>query len=567
MVRRIALSAMAAMMLGATCAARAEEVPPSPTDLVRPKKLIAVAWELYCDTAWIRAHRDAYEAGPFDGLVINVEGRDDAGKPVLLRQAHTRGAWKEAWFAAAIDDLKACRFSKLTDNFIMIHANPGDVDWFDDAAWADVVQHWRLAARVARAVGAKGLGFDPEPYNPPHAPFCFTKPPQGMRKTFAETSAQARRRGREVMRAVAEEFPDAVILSFFLNSICRGATGHADAGPLLASDGYGLLPSFVDGWLDVAPPGVRLVDGTEHAYRFNDRLAFLDAANGIRGACRAMASPENRAKYAAQVQVGFGIYLDAHVNPPTSPWYIDPLGGTRTERLRANVSAACEAANEYVWIYGEKYRWFPTPHKGVSETTWPEILPGAGDALRAGRDLRSWALWKVDAMAKAGTLRNVLPGGDFSNAKGEGDAARPEGWSTWQDDDSHGRFAHDAEAGNLAPGCGRLSGMADGCFLRKVDVAPGRSFAVRAGCRKTGHGDARIVIRWQDAKDRWVSEAKDVPVPCPPGEGWQKLFGVAEVPPEAARLVVLLLVRGQRSPDDAAWFDDVEVFPLDAPAP
>ena len=64
---------------------------------------------------------------------------------------------------------------------------------------------------------------------------------------------------------------------------------------------------------------------------------FLEAALRIKGACQELVSPENRAKYRAQVQVSFGIYLDAYWNPKGSSWYIDGKGGSRVERLAANV--------------------------------------------------------------------------------------------------------------------------------------------------------------------------------------------------------------------------------------
>jgi hypothetical protein len=41
------------------------------------------------------------------------------------------------------------------------------------------------------------------------------------------------------------------------------------------------------------------------------------------------------------------------------------------------------------------------------------------------------------------------------------------------------------------------------------------------------------------------------------------MFGVVEAPDGVGNLLVLLCVRGQASPDDAAWFDDVRLYALD----
>ena len=47
----------------------------------------------------------------------------------------------------------------------------------------------------------------------------------------------------------------------------------------------------------------------------------------------------------------------------------------------------------------------------------------------------------------------------------------------------------------------------------------------------------------------------------PRGE-WQEIMGVADVPPGAGKLVVLLLVQGQESAEDTAWFDEAGVYRL-----
>ncbi len=555
----------AASLLGASAAGEPAK------DVRRPKKLIAVGWDLFADTAWLREHHARMQERPFNGIVVNVVGRRDDGKEVPLRLAFQREPWKYEWFGPALADLKACTWTTFTDNFLLVGANPGDVDGFDDDGWRAIVEHWRLAARVAKAAGLRGLCFDPEPYTPPHAAFGYAAQPGRDAHTFAEYAAKVRERGREAMKAVAAEFPEAVVLSFFLNSICGRAIGQADPSPLLAADGYGLLPAFLDGWLDAAPPSVTMVDGHEHAYRYNSDLEFLEAANLIRGPCQELVSPGNRAKYRAQVQVGYGIYLDAHVNPPTSPWYIDPKGGPRVERLRANVAAAVRCADEYVWVYGEKCRWWPTPNKGVTEQTWPDALPGCEDALRHGRDPLAWARWKVGQLAKAGGLKNLLANADFSKGKAaaaNAPAGPPDGWATWQGDTSKGVFAWDPQVGAAAKGAARLAGMADGCFIQSVEARPGRRYAVEAVGRVQGRGDAVLIVRWQTAKGEWTAEVRDVHVPLDPaaaGNAWAGLFGVAEVPEGAGKLVILLLARGQASDQDVAWFDDVRLYALDGP--
>jgi hypothetical protein len=203
----------------------------------------------------------------------------------------------------------------------------------------------------------------------------------------------------------------------------------------------------------------------------------------------------------------------------------------------------------------------------VSEKTWPEALPGCEDALRWGRSPEEWARFRVAELARAGKLANLVRGGDFSPAAG---AAAPNkdgpltGWGAWQDDKSKGAFAWDADIGAAAKGAARLSAMAHGCLVQATPAERGRRYAVEAVRRLKGKGDALLVVRWQTAGGKWIHEEKDVHIPCTePRDAWGRMFGVVQVPDGAGNLVILLLVRGQSSPDDVAWFDDVRLYALD----
>ena len=555
LARDIAVIAGAALALLA-----APPVGAQAPDARPPKRLIATGGDSP-DTAQLRAHLAVMERRPFDGVVLRAVGRDDAGGPVDLARSFGREAWKPAWFQTCIDDLQACRFERFTDNFVLVGANPGDVDWFDDAGWAQIVEHWRIAARVAKTGGLRGICFDPEPYTRPHDPFRYGgDPPVRESPPFEAVAAKARERGRAVMRAVAAEHPSVTILAYFLLCASRLAAAQPDPRPALAGRDYGLLPAFLDGWLDEAPPTVTLVDGCENAYRFNSDLEFLEAANEIRNGAQALVSPANRSRYRAQVQAGFGIYLDAHVSPPGSAWHIDRLGGTPARRLRANVAAALRAADQYVWIYGERHRWFPLP--GAPERTdWNEAMPGCEEALRLARDPAAFARARIAALAREGTLLDLAQEGDFA-AGPEGGA--PAGWTAWQDEKSRGALAWDGTTGASGAGSAKASGAASGCFLQAVPVRPGALYAVRASRRLAGRGDAELRLRWQTAEGRWTTGAQDVIVTAPgPRDAWSEMVTAAEVPPGAGRLVVLLTVIGQAAPGDAAWFDDVRVHRLE----
>jgi len=542
-----------------------------PPDMRIRKKLIATGWE-NPDSQRLLANLAEMEKRPFDGVVLRITGRTGEGKLCPLCTVFSNEKWQQEWFQTSVNELRNCKFTRFTDNFVGIGANPGDIDWFDDEGWQRIVEHWRIAARAAKQSGLKGLLFDPEPYTPPHAQFNYTAQPGRMRHGFNEYAAKARQRGRQVMRAVAEEYPGITLFCYFMNSVSATATGRADPRPALAAQGYGLYPAMIDGWLDVAPPTVTLVDGCESAYLYNSRWQFLESAMEIKGSCQELVSPENRAKYRAQVQVSFGMYLDAYWNPKDSPYYIDGLGGPRVERLRANTSAALAAADEYVWVYGERFRWWPTPSQSVRPETWPEALPGSEQALRYARDPLDFARTEMTRMKGTGKLVNLARNGDFSSSAAKSmdgaeqkwrDGEPPAGWGAWQRDDSKGTFTWDRQSGTAGKGAARASRVADGCFVQSHKVAPGERYVVRAACKVHGGGNAWLRVRWQTAESLWTAETQDRLLYCEASpDNWRELFGVVEVPEGAGRLLILLGVGGQSTAEDVVWFDDVELYRL-----
>jgi hypothetical protein len=70
--------------------------------------------------------------------------------------AFNREHWSEV-------DLQAATPVTATNNFLLLNANPGDVDWFEDAGWVEITEHWRLRAWLAKHGGLKGIVFDIEP--------------------------------------------------------------------------------------------------------------------------------------------------------------------------------------------------------------------------------------------------------------------------------------------------------------------------------------------------------------------------------------------------------------------
>jgi len=542
------------------------------------KKLIELGWDKP-DTTSLRNNLKQMEQTPFSGVIINITGKNEKGEKISFYHAFSNAIWKKEYFQSSIEDLKAIHSQKLTDNFVQFTANPGNVDWFDDAGWKQIVDHWRIAAQVAKEGGLKGIAFDPEPYVKPHRQFDYSAQPQRDQHSFAQYQAKARQRGREVVSAVAAINPHFVILTTRMLSDVMTAALSPTPQVALPSTGFlNLCPAFINGWLDAAPSTMIFVEGTEDpGYRANNQFDFLKAGNEMRQNALSLIAPENRQKYKAQVQISFGIYLDAYMNDPSKFYYIDPKGETPTERLHQNVTYAADVADEYIWIYGEKYRWWPTANKSVKAETWNDALPGINEALQgAVHPQMQWmATQKIAEIKKKGTRANLIKNGDFSANASNTTAINntpadwksvgaPANWSTWQTRVSKGTFSqdnavnHDGSSGGAA----RLASITNGCIIQGFEVKPGESYVVRSWLRQIGNNLGNIRIRWQTATGKWIAQSKDVMIyaPTPTTQNWQMLAGMVTVPEDAAKLIILLNATGPASPNSIIWYDDVEAF-------
>src|ERR1044072_7895517 len=155
---RLAVCFILSVLLAASSSGRAA----GPATNLSTKKLIEFGWD-EPDTAFMRKHIRQMEQTPFDGCVFDIGYKDSTGKTGRFMA----DAWGQRRFStqdvqSAIDDLKATRFIRFTENFLRFDVTPGDVDWFDD--FSAVIGNTALAAKVARAGKARGILFDCEPY-------------------------------------------------------------------------------------------------------------------------------------------------------------------------------------------------------------------------------------------------------------------------------------------------------------------------------------------------------------------------------------------------------------------
>ncbi len=555
------------------------------------KKLIATGHDTPT-TAQLARDIQGMDDLPFDGCVLQckISGAGPGINSCPLRQAHENSVWSREWFKSSIADLKKARSKAMRDQFLQLNANPGNVDWFDDEGWANVVDHWRTAAWVAQAGGLKGICFDAEPYVKPFAQFRYNGQPNRHLHSFDEYYAKARDRGREVMQAVREEYPGITILTYFMNSYTalsspwQGPPASSRRVPrnALAMHNYGLYPAFIDGWLDAADPAMRFVDGCEMSYYFTREAEFHRAVAKIEIDGLDLVSPENRAKYSAQVQVGFAIYVDVYKDWKEHRFAIRNPSAPYEELLRQNVEWALRNSEEYVWVYGEAGRWWPDPGELKPWPTrkvfppWEKVIPGSTRALADGKSPEVYSRRvmneQLEKARENGPLTNLARNGDFTAPIGSE-------WYPWQKDYSEGKvsgyvqgtLSWDAATGHTKAGAARLCQVDEGVYLQQVSVDPGKKYHVAAWWKKAGRGEPKLSIRWKRPDGQWINWMQRQPYldkvvvsDGPVVEGkWCELVTQVVVPEEAGLICIHLGAHGQSTPDDVIWYDDAEVFRLD----
>lgn len=545
------------LVIGGLFSAQAEDNPAG------RKKFIQVGWDSP-GTGYMKAHWREMEKAPFDGVIYRVEVSPVTNKTVSSLLIWNREPWKRDWFTNALNELKSCRFTRFTDNFLQIDATPGDLDWADDAGWEALADKIALCGWIARESGSKGLCLDFESYAAKQFQWSSGE------KSFAQTADMARRRGALVMRRLAREYPDATLLAFWLNSVNSKSGQMAEPNTVLAGEAYGLLPAFINGLLDVMPSTMRLVDGCENGYYMDSAEEYLRAASDIRswnGAAARLVSAENRGRYRMQVQAGFGFYLDMFINEEGRKYYFPPLDGSRLARLDRNLTWARDASDEYVWIYGEQCRWWALETAWASNAVentvgkgqpWETALPGITRTIARVRDLKAAALEELAERKNDASLTNLLFNGDFA-LKDEKEPL-PAYWDTWQDTDSKGTLSWDKTMGS---GSAKATGVSNGVFLQRLRVNPGETYVVQGDCQKQGNLVSLLAIRWQNEEGQWTALPDDQAFGfLNTTNGWGRALGVVVAPHGARFLVFMAGIRQQQAANDACWFDNMKAFRL-----
>lgn len=504
------------------------------------------------NTAYLKTyHEEMQRTTPFDGVVLSLEATAPDKKRCSSLSIMDAAAWDPAWFRRAIVDLKACRFTTFTDNFIKLNFSPGKISWEDDSQWNVFCEKSAFCARVAKETGLKGLVLDFKPYG--NSVFQYD---YASGKPFAEVRNLVRQRGRQWMEAVGVEYPDMVILGLsFLDALPHLPGRRADVDPfsdhLLEQVRYGLLPSFFDGMLDALPSEMQLVDGCESGFFLDGEDDFNRRALALRtpdGPAIRLVAPENRKKYLRQLRVGFGCFLDMYVNSEESEHYYGPKeGGTRLDRLEDNLNAARNASDRYVWIYGEQCRWWP-PRMSSSKPNsewddWKEMLPGLTTTIRLIKEPLKEGKLRVENLKKTGRAVNLF-----------------EKFETFENElkiesKNNGLSNEVPQDGNL-----EVSMTKEGGFFRNYPVKPGGYYFVSVDARQQGVGRIGLKIVWKNDKQEEIRRSETRFFSFEQAENRLRACGVVRVPDGVAVAQIRIEVRDQLSEHDIVRFDHFELI-------
>ncbi len=545
MLRRFAHTCLLLTATWAVCAPLSAQTPPN------GRRLIATGPD-NPTAAGFRSQFADFDKLPLDGAIIRPTRRLADGTLEPADPAFSRQPWQPAELDAMVADLKECKPVRARDNFLAVQATPGDVDWFDDKGWRETVDHWRLLARAAKLGGLRGLAFEAVPVDAPSRLFQYTAQVKRHEKDFAAYAKVARDRGRDIMLAVTSEFPDVVVLCPRLySSLLPLLGGDANPSGLLPVHPLGLLPAFLDGWWDAAPPKLQVIDMLVAS---NGGAAadpdFSRAYTSIRTQAARLAAPEHRPKLRAQMLIGHSVSLDGFLEPST--------GGGAGESIRpdlsltATASAALRASDGWILIEGQTGRWWPLAATEAAPAPWPEVFQGVTAALARARTPAAAARSRLAAASPA---ENRLTNGDFSK---EGREGLPDAWWTWQHENSRGTARRDAPVADAGqPATAVWSAATDAHFGQDVSVKAGEAYALGARVKAAGQGAAVLKVGWKDARGQWMAADANLTVPAegaPDVDGWHEIAAIVRVPPGANQLVFMVGAIGQELSEDRALF-------------
>ena len=492
-------------------------------------------------------HADQIAASGVDGVGVRLWGRTPRGvyKPVLGNPV-----WNTEDVLPRLDALRRlARTPGLSESLLFFGMCPATrMSFSDDASWKRSADNLRDLARIGAQAGLKGFMLDSEDY-PLSSQYTFDPQLDGC--DYDAAYVLARKRGAEIFGALFSEHPKAVLLSFWF--LTQDETYAAADDPKAAARAKGdLWPAFLNGLLDVLPPQARLVDGNEHTYWSESyRRDYYQKAQLLRD-LEGLVEPENRAKYAAQVEMGCAYYLDHYTNLRTKKRRADdPTAKLDVlEHFNRNLHQGARVSRQYLWLYGEKfcqipwkqsvkYLWgqmrFSEKLSRPDGGTWESQIPGLADMLNAVKNPEAYYN-ALAADASRELVRNVACQPDVN-----GGLSAP--YSTFKDAKKcpNGTIFVDTTQGDGDSSCFGIRGIngKSGGILLDLPVKPCGIYRVALSA-KGAAGTFACRVCWKKNKRYEWRLPQTRPVFSPPDEktGWSRAVAFVCVPEEADMVTI-----------------------------
>jgi hypothetical protein len=269
----------------------------------------------------------------------------------------------------------------------------GNLDWFNSTQWNTITNNLKLYAKAVKAARAKGIALDVEAYeNLGNNPWQFIDKngqPVYPGKTLSEVEAEVRKRGAQFMNTLQGEKQDITLLCAVLLGAYRTTLSYypnnLQAGK--EKSRYALLPAFVNGMLDVIGPKIKIVDGRfpyqklDGTYYFDDTRKFTEFSRPYVQGAGSFVSPENRGKYASQVQIGqavfpdypSGLLVNTALKDRLPSYYATMSESYKSQWLQHNTYYTLATTDQYVYVYNEQMSWWGAGANPKNPTLPPSI--------------------------------------------------------------------------------------------------------------------------------------------------------------------------------------------------
>jgi len=263
-----------------------------------------------------------------------------------------RYSWEKE-IAPEVEIWKQLEFEKPIEWMIRINVSANlSADWFDDAAWDNILHNLMLVSRAAKETGAVGFNLDNEQYG--YKPFCYGAQQDRLVRSFDECRKQVRKRGRGFAEALTSHLPDAKLMFLYGNSLL--ARGDGFKQPLEART-MGLWPAFLDGMMD-ASETAEFIDGHEN-YGIRTFEEFRNARELVK--VKGAFFSQDPKRYKKRIQAAFSVWLrNIKVGREGT---IDTEDFTNNfftpEELKHSLHYAMLNSDQYVWLYAFPWRKLP----------------------------------------------------------------------------------------------------------------------------------------------------------------------------------------------------------------